>query len=396
MAVLALSAQAQTHIGEGIWRGTLTLDENKKIEVPFTFNVFYADGQPTLTVFNAEERIVVEEVNIQNDSLFFKMPVFDNEFRCRLFQGLMKGVWINHSKNYSLPFTAVQGQTQRFKTVEFARNDFSGRWATTFNAGKADSSTAIGVFSQNKQLLSGTFLSETGDYRYLEGVSDGRSLYLSSFDGAHAFLFVATLDKANSDIIYGDFYSGHNGHETFKAIKNPNAQLRDPYTLTQTVKGKPVAFSFNNTEGQKISLTDERYKNKPVIIQIMGSWCPNCMDETAYLSQLYNQYQPKGLEIIALAYERTNDIEKAKNNVTHLKNKFGSQYEFLITGLSGAVEAQKSLPFLSSVRAFPTTIYLNKKHEVEKIYTGFDGPATGENYKKMQNNTENLINELLK
>jgi hypothetical protein len=120
------------------------------------------------------------------------------------------------------------------------------------------------------------------------------------------------------------------------------------------------------------------------------------MDETAYLSTLYNDYQSKGVEIIALAYERTTDIEKAKTNVLRLKNKYGASYEFLITGLSGAVNAQKSLPFLSSVSAFPTTIYLNKKHEVAKIYTGYNGPATGTAYIKMKESTENLLNELIK
>ncbi|MEO8760720.1 MAG: TlpA disulfide reductase family protein, partial [Bacteroidia bacterium] len=302
--------------------------------------------------------------------------------------------WINHSKNYTIPFSAVFGQTQRFRTAVITRVDFSGRWETTFGIGKPDSSKAIGVFKQNKQLVTGTFLSETGDYRYLEGVADGKNLYLSSFDGSHAYLFTAIMDEKSQ--ITGDFYSGLTTHEKFRAIGNNNAQLPDPYSITKTVKDKPVTFSFINTEGKQISLSDERYKNKPVVVQLMGSWCANCMDETAYLSVIYNQYQPKGLEIIALAYERTSDLEKAKSTVLRLKNKFGAQYEFLITGLSGTVNAQKSLPFLSSVSAFPTTIYLNKKHEVEKIYTGYSGPATGAAYLKMQESTENLLNELIK
>ncbi len=387
---------AQTHINEGLWRGVLTLDAKKQIEVPFIFNVFYADGQPTLTIFNGDEKIVVDESEIKNDSLFFKMPVFDTEFKCKIFPGLIQGVWINNSKkdNNIIPFSAVFGQTQRFKTVVITRVEFAGRWETTFGTGTPDSSKAIGVFKQNKQLVTGTFLSETGDYRYLEGVADGKNLYLSSFDGSHAYLFTGILNEKEE--IYGDFYAGLTTHQKFKAIRNNNAQLPDPYSITKTIKGQPVDFSFINTEGKQISLSDEQYKNKPVIVQLMGSWCANCMDETAYLSVLYNQYQPKGLEIIALAYERTTDIEKAKSTVLHLKNKFGAQYQFLLTGLSGTANAQKSLPFLSTVSAFPTTIYLNKKHEVEKIYTGYSGPATGSAYIKMKESTENLLNELIK
>ncbi len=393
---ISLPTLAQIHINEGLWRGVLTLDTKKQIELPFIFNVYYADGQPTLTIFNGEERIVVDETEMKGDSLFFKMPVFDTEFKCKIFPGLMQGVWINNSKkeNKVVPFSAIFGQTDRFKAKVITRVIVEGRWETTFGIGTPDSSKAIGIFTQNKQIVKGTFLSESGDYRYLEGIADGKNLYLSAFDGAHAYLFLAIINE--KDEIIGDFYSGVWGHEKFKAINNPKFELRDPYTITQTVKGVPVDFSFINTEGIKISLSDEKYKNKVVIVQLMGSWCPNCMDETAYLSSLYNDYKPKGVEIIALAYERTNDIEKAKSTVLRLKEKYGAPYEFLITGQSGAANAQKSLPFLSSVTAFPTTIYLNKNHEVAKIYTGYNGPATGSAYTKMKESTENLLNDLIK
>ncbi|HTA62150.1 MAG TPA: TlpA disulfide reductase family protein [Bacteroidia bacterium] len=396
LLVISASATAQIHINDGLWRGVLTLDTKKQLELPFIFNVYYADGDPSITIFNAEEKIVVDEIEVKNDSVFFKMPVFDTEFRCKFFPGLLQGVWINHSKkeNNVIPFSAIFGQTDRFKARVITRADFAGRWETTFGIGTPDSSKAIGVFKQKMQVVTGTFLSESGDYRYLEGIADGKNLYLSTFDGAHAYLFTGVVDEKG--VVNGDFYSGLSGHEKFKAVPNTRFELRDPYSITKTVKGQPVDFSFTNTEGTKVSLSDEKYKNKVVIVQIMGSWCPNCMDETAYLSNIYNDYQSKGVEIIALAYERTTDMEKAKSNVLRLKSKYGAQYEFLITGLSGAVNAQKSLPFLSSVSAFPTTIYLNKKHEVVKIYTGYSGPATGAAYVKMKENTENLLNELIK
>lgn len=392
----SVKAQKQTQIAEGLWRGILKLEPKKQIELPFLFNVFYADGLPTFTIFNGEENIVIDEVEQKGDSIFFKMPVFDSEFKLRLFPGMMQGVWINHARKDKniIPFEALFGKTTRFDGASLIRSHFDGRWETTFSPGTPDSSKAIGVFTQKMQKVSGTFLTESGDYRYLDGIADGTKLYLSCFDGAHAFLFVGNIDDAN--IITGTFYSGAHWQEKWIAKKNDKVQLRDPYSITKTTKNEPMYFTYPNTEGQKISLSDEKYKNKPVIVQIMGSWCPNCMDETAYLAQLYNTYQTKGLEIIALAYEKTEDPEKAKKNVLRMKEKFGAQYEFLLTGLSGRENAQKSLPWLSSVSAFPTTIYLNKKHEIVKIYTGYNGPATGNAYLKMKEGTENLLNELIK
>ena len=36
-----------------------------------------------------------------------------------------------------------------------------------------------------------------------------------------------------------------------------------------------------------VSLQDERYKGKVVIVSILGSWCPNCLDEAEFLAPWY-------------------------------------------------------------------------------------------------------------
>ncbi len=389
-------SSAQTQIAEGMWRGVLKIDQKKQIDLPFIFNVFYADKQPTITIFNAEETIVIDEIIQKGDSIFFEMPVFDSEFRLRLFPGQMQGNWINHARKEKniIPFEATFGKTQRWSAASLIRSNFDGKWEATFSPGTPDSSKAIGMFKEKMQIITGTFLTESGDYRYLDGVVDGKNFSMSCFDGSHAFLFTGTMDENNR--INGIFYSGVHFQEKWTAKKNPKFELRDPYSITKSVKKEPLEFTYTNTEGKKVSLSDEKYKDKVVIVQIMGSWCPNCMDETAYLSQLYNVYEKKGVEIIALAYEKTDNIEKATKNVLRLKTKYGAQYEFLITGLTGKENALKSLPWLSSVSAFPTTLYLNKKHEIMKIYTGYNGPATGNAYLKMKESIESLLNELIK
>ena len=156
-----------------------------------------------------------------------------------------------------------------------------------------------------------------------------------------------------------------------------------------------IHLAFNNLNNKKVSLEDEKYKNKVVIIQIMGSWCPNCMDESAYLADVYKKYKPSGLEIIALAYERTPDIERAKNNLKRLIKRFDIGYDILLTGLTGGKQASESLPFLNGIMSFPTTIFLDKNHQVKSIYTGFSGPATGEAYRAYTTKTEKLLKELL-
>ncbi|MBK8344453.1 MAG: hypothetical protein IPL12_14725 [Bacteroidetes bacterium] len=50
---------------------------------------------------------------------------------------------------------------------------------------------------------------------------------------------------------------------------------------------------------------------------------------------------------------------------------------------------------LNKVLGFPTTIILNSNHEVVEIYTGFNGPATGDLFLQYQKEFEALLNSLL-
>ena len=76
-----------------------------------------------------------------------------------------------------------------------------------------------------------------------------------------------------------------------------------------------LTFSFPDVNGKMVSLTDDKYKNKVVIIQLFGTWCPNCMDETIFLTDWYDENKDRGVEIIGLAYERKDDFTYASERV---------------------------------------------------------------------------------
>lgn len=400
VAILLSARQLGAQPKEGVWRGELLLQQKDGIVLPFNFEVVY-DGALSVVIRNGQERIAVKETRLENDSFFFYMPVFDTEFRTKQHgDTMLSGYWINHTKkeNNRIPFSANFGQKQRFLVFPGKFNNFyEGKWEVTFSPGTADSSKAIGQFHYRSfsNTVEGTFRTETGDYRYLEGVEYGGKLYLSCFDGSHAFLF--TANQSAKGIKDGIFYSGNSWSEPWTARRNESFELRDPEKLTYLKDpNQVIGFSFKNSSEQTVSLSDAAYRNKVVIVQIMGSWCPNCMDETAYLSTLYNRFQGKGLEVIGLAYERTSDPEKARNNIRRLKARFGVNYEILVTGLSGKDQASTSLPFLNGIMAFPTTLILNKDHRVVSVYTGFNGPATGKAYEEYVQKTERLLKSLLK
>ena len=238
--MLVSSSLFSKKLKEGNYRGILILNEVAGIELPFNFTVKYKGKKPLIIIRNAEERIVVDEISIKKDSLKFKMPVFDTEFQLVRVGDNLEGVWINHYKNTNniLKFKATYGEDKRFLQLPGKANPiFEDKWEVTFSPGNEDSSKAIGIFHHIEQTdyVTGTFLTETGDYRYLEGMKSGNKLYLSTFDGSHAFLF--TAEYSNNKIIIGRFYSGSAWRENWIGKRNAAFKLRDAEEISFVKSG---------------------------------------------------------------------------------------------------------------------------------------------------------------
>ena len=155
-----------------------------------------------------------------------------------------------------------------------------------------------------------------------------------------------------------------------------------------------MEFSFPDVNGKMVSLADSEFKNKVVIVQIMGSWCPNCLDETRYLSDWYNTTKPEDVRIIGLDYEKITDTTVAFRNIRRLADRYHVNYPILFGGSSNREEAGKTLPMLSRVFSFPTTIYVNKDGTVREIHSGFNGPATGQYFEDYKRGFAKLIEEM--
>jgi thiol-disulfide isomerase/thioredoxin len=399
-AVLLLTTNlcsAQSILKPGIWRGEL---KNKSGHLlPFNFDVKDIAGKQQLFIHNGTERFKVTDIRQKGDSVLIHMPLFNSEFKLKKDAAGLKGQWIKHygDRDAMMDFHAEPGKAWRFfSNASAPKYNITGRWTAIFGEG-AKKDTTVGEFKQVGSKLTGTFLTTTGDDRYLEGPVSGDKLYLSTFDGGHAFLFTADI-KDPKTIVNGEYDAGAIDVDKWTAYSNPNAKLPDAYSLTYLKPGyKTISFSFPDVNGKKVSLSDPKFKHKVVIIQIMGSWCPNCMDETNYLvNSYYGKYHPKGVEIIGLAYERTKDFAKSKPTLLQLKNRFNVPYPLLITGYTpGSGDPQKSLPMLADFKGFPTTIIIDKKGEVRKIHTGFSGPGTGKYYTEFVAEFEKLTNDLL-
>ena len=392
----------------GVWRATLDLSqkevaiddeavENRAFEevsngeLPFNLEIEYnEDGSMTGYILNGDEKMETKDIQFGRmkyrpvDTFQINFPVYDTYIKGTFQERFMKGKWvINYKENYEIPFIAEYGRDFRFTNLKKEPAlDLTGKWEVQFSL-EDDPYPAVGEFVQTGNNLKGTFLTETGDYRFLEGTIQGNKLYLSCFDGSHAFLFEGKILEDQS--ILGSFKSGKHYTTTWSAKRNDGVELGDPYQLTYLKEGyDKFNFSFPDTEGNAVSLSDEKYKNKVVLVQILGTWCPNCRDETNFLVDYLKSNPNENLEVIGISYERYKDPEKSAAVIKRYRENIGIPYPILYGGYFNKSQASETLPMLNKIISYPTMIFIDKKGEVRKIHTGFAGPATSEyqDYKK--------------
>ncbi|MCF7559997.1 TlpA family protein disulfide reductase [Sabulilitoribacter multivorans] len=374
----------------GTYRALLKV--NDMLDLPFNFEVL---SENTLKVFNAEEVIDVDDITYENDSVYIKLPVFEGFIAAKIDNKMLQGYFIKPSLDRVMEFKAEKSTT-RFDVSEKASFDISGNWETVFSPDSEDDTyIAKGIFKQQENKVTGTFRTTTGDYRFLEGVLNGNQLQLSAFDGAHAFMFTAAVTDST---LQGMFYSGNHFKEPFVAKRNEAFELPDANALTFLKEGyDSIAFTFPDENGNMVSLNDARFKNKVVLVQIMGTWCPNCLDESKYYAEYYKNNNDKDLEIIALAFEYAKTEASAFKGIKRLKERTGITYPVLLAqiGSSSKQAANEKLPMLNHVLSYPTTIYIDKKGKVRKIHTGFNGPATGDKFTEFKTEFNDFVDELL-
>jgi thiol-disulfide isomerase/thioredoxin len=382
----------------GMWRATIKRTDGN--EIVFNFQSKDSAGKKIIYIINGKEHLLVDSVEIRSDSVFIQLPFFESGFKARITRdGNLEGEWIKYygERILRLPFKAIFN-AKRFEVSSAPVANISGRWVSDFYKNGNKVSTFVAEFKQHGSHVTGTFLDPTGDFRFLEGVVTGDSLKLSTFDGANAYLLIAKIDDKNR-ISNGMFYSGATGTENWSAVRNEKAK---PASGFEETKLKPGARKFNFTfpdskTGKPVSINDKRFKGKVVVVQLLGSWCPNCMDETRFLSDYYKQNHKKGFEVIGLAYERTTDFKSSQEALMPFEKRLNVKYPILITGVavSDSLKTEKTLPQLQQIKAFPTTIFVDKKGNIRKIDSGFSGPATGEHYIRFKKEFNLIIQHLL-
>lgn len=310
-----------------------------------------------------------------------------------------KGHWIrkdkdpNESYDISMKFFGDKVGDLFEVTKNPPKFNINGRWKWIFNPGTEDEEIGLGIYEQNQNFVKGSIATSTGDYGLQEGVISGTELILSCFDGVFAYVLKGNWNKKN---IEGTMFTVK-GEQKFIALKDEKFKLPDPLTLTHKKNSDVVKISFPTIDKTKVISTENKeYINKPLIIQIYGSWCPNCRDETIFLSNWYKTQTDKNkIEIISLAFEKAKTEKQAIINIKRSIDQLIIPYQIVLASYDNLKKPNEILPIENFI-SYPTTLFLDKKHKVVKIHTGFSGPSTGEEYLGFVKLFNETISELLK
>ena len=370
----------------GDYVGRLEVESNKYL--PFNFSV---TNDSTLVVQNSSE-IVDFSIVYSKDSIFIKSKVFEGFIKGVLVENKINGFFTIESLDRSVPFSSYKSNN-RFN-IDFDENKklTLNRWKFTFNPNKDNASFSVGIFNSiGENEISATFRTTTGDYGYMHGGYKENKIVLSTFNGSRAYLFEAEMNK---DSIEGVMYAGNHSKTIVKGVLDNDFELSNEYSLT-SLKGKnqKFDFSFENTLGKLISIDDKFYDGKSMVVQLMGSWCSNCLDESKFYVDYINKNELKDIEFVALAFEYAKTKDDALNSIQKLKKQLGINYPILLAqyGSSDKSRALEKFPMLNKIISYPTTIFLDKNKDVIKIHTGFNGPATGEKYTEFINEFNSTI-----
>jgi peroxiredoxin len=384
----------------GLWRGEFDVNGDP---LPFEFEIKGTQAEDaTFTLINGSRRDDFKVQQTAPDTLFIKMNTYDAAIEAKIespqkLVGVYKSL-VPSQRGSELPFVGEYGKAYRFvepsKNVAPAAN-LSGKWAIEILSKEAGNNQ-VALLQQDGNRLGGVFMTVVGDTRELAGTVQGNEFYLSGFTGPSPVLIKGTIEEDGS--LNGIISRGIYRTTKFLGYKSDAVELPDPYKLTYLKPGyTKLDFTFPDLDGNPVSLSDEKYRGKVVIVEIIGSWCPNCTDQTRFLAPWYKANKHRGVEIIAIAFEQEDSLEYARYTLGKLREFFDIEYDILFGGIADKRVATEKLGALNFMAAFPTTIVIDRKGDVREIYTGYTGEITGEYFKdyvrKFNENMDALLAE---
>jgi thiol-disulfide isomerase/thioredoxin len=390
VAMLALAPAAFAESLSGVWDAKINFNG---VEIPFKIEFDGDRANVRGWFFNGDEREISTSGNFENGSLTLHFDDYASALTATLKNGVLEGQWESAQKKL---YPVVAKRFVAAPPSKIAAPVIDGLWEVEGVASTKGESTWRLIVRQKGAEVSAAILRVDGDTGALTGSYQDGKFVLSHFSGARPSLL--TLTPASDGTLAVDLASTH-GHNEYKALRPAEARTKglpeptDPSAHTRVKDAsQPFLFSFPDLTGKLVSSDDPRFHGKVVLINITGSWCPNCHDEAPFLEELYRKYHGLGLEIVALDFEPQEQL-KSLSRVRAFIKGFGIEYTYLIAGEPS--ELNDKIPQAENLNAWPTTFFIGRNGLVRSIHTGFTSHASGELDSRLKDSVRNEIGQLL-
>lgn len=327
---------------------------------------------------------------LPGDSLLFEIGDYAAVIRAQVTPEGLTGFYRNVGNQGPrvIPFSATKGSWP----VEPPDDALLGRWDATFTPDTRPSPRVL-EFRRTENGLEGTIIANTGDSGLFWGGMRGDEFDMSHFDGSFVYMLTGEMQ---GDTLRGIFHAGLTSQRPFYAVRSTGEpHLTPPTELVEPDTSAPFAFEFPDLEGNLVTHEDERFQDKVVIVEILGTWCPTCHYAAPTLVEIYDRFRDRGLEIVGLAYEVTGDPAVDGPLVQRFKDKFGIEFPILLAGVNDSESPRATQPQLDGPIGFPTTIFLDPSGHVRRVHTGFYGPSTGAAHEELRREMIAFTEELL-
>ncbi len=374
----------------GLWDGTVQYDDYK---IPFPIELPQKGHDVSAAFFNGDDRVTSTSGWLADGSLSLNFDHYATRLTATYKDGVIKGSYGN--TKYGFHDFEAHPHVVEATSAEKAP-DIGGVWDLPNESPKGEHAWRL-VISQKDGEVSAAILRVDGDTGALTGHFSNGKFVLNHFDGARASVMeIEPKSDGTLDVALRGF---HNPTKRFTAVKLDEAQAKglplpaDPDDHTK-VKDWNAAFqfSFPDLSGKLVSNTDSQFQGKVVIVNITGSWCPNCHDEAPYLAELYKEYHSRRLEIVALDFEEP-EQQKDPERLHAFIKQYGIQYTYLLAGQPS--ELQAKIPQAENLNSWPTTFFIGRDGKVKAIHAGFAAAASGPFHTQLRKETEDRIEQLL-
>jgi thiol-disulfide isomerase/thioredoxin len=383
---------------QGMWGGTVELQEN--MVLPFRMSLDFSGAKPAGYFLVGDEKNPIPEISREADSLTFGFSEYGAEMRGTWTGNQWSGEYLRHRSTgtKSFMFTAVpeDSATMLMSPQAPAPAFPAGNYQVYFEGEDEAAATTVAKLWKDGDELYGTFIAPDGDYGVLAGQPAGAGFQLNRFTGWQAT--VITLDQ-DAGTWAGKFYAASNDKPRAFTLKpRSDLNVETPPSLQTRMKDPNSQFTFScmSLSGDTVRSSDERFKGKALMVDIMGTWCHNCLDAAPLLQQLQDRYGKDGFEVVGLSFEISDDPAVGRKNLQLYRDRFGLTYPLLFCGSLDDPNVEKQLHSqLENFFAYPTTIFIDRRNRVRHIHSGFKGPGTGDEYQRQVQQFDGYARETL-